>query len=267
VSPTKTMDRGQLDLQATTQIICCFFVCDSTTLCSSYFIDTNYSQNRTHAHTHTHLGAQDFLVCPKHHARHSFNSSQFNASSWNWIELSSMQIQALNSMLCITRLVPNIIESNKVTHSSNMHSWIFHISKCTHHVQFQVSNSKTCKWITKQNLTSTMPPIHPMCSWISYIFTNFILVCLDDIFYIEIFDFWKIVRHFVLWRYFLIFQHDLPLLKVFSNFLCKIWQIFRSKKVWQCTRPSQNLKYGTLESYCENKPNKLAKKLEPHSHN
>lgn len=152
-----------------------------------------------------------------------------------------MQIQGLNSMLCITRLVPNIIESNKVRHSSNMHSWIFHISKCTHHVQFQVSNSKTCKWITKQNLTSTMPPIHPMCSWISYIFTKYFFSVLRQHLLHWNFDFWKIVKHFLLWRYFLIFQHDLPLFKVFLNLLCKIWQIFKSKKVWAMRSPFTKL--------------------------
>jgi hypothetical protein len=211
-------------LQATTQIICCFFVCDSTTLCSSYFINTNYSQNLTRTHTLAHKTFSCVL-----NIMQDIHSIQVNSMQAHEIELNWVQCKFKHWIQCCALLdwCPTLLKVIKshTTQTCTLESFTFQnvLTMCN----FKDPTPKHAK----QNLTSTMPPIHPMCFWISYIFTKKKFSVLRWHLLHWNFDFWKIVRHFVLWRYFLIFQHDLPLLKVFLNFLCKIWQIFRFDEV------------------------------------
>lgn len=210
---------ANLILQATTQIISCFFVCDSTTLCSSYFIDTNYSQN--HTHTHTHLGAQDI------------HSIQVNSMQAHEIELNWVQCKFKDWIQCCALLdwCPTLLKVIKsdTAQTCTLESFTFQnvLTMCN----FKYPTPKHAN--ESQNKTWHQPCLlFILCALESHTYSpNIFLVCLDNIFYIEIFDFWKFVKHFLLWRYFLIFQHDLPVFKVFFNLLCKIWQIFRSKKV------------------------------------
>jgi hypothetical protein len=218
---------ANLILQATTQIIRCFFVCDSTTLCSSYFIDTNYSQN--HTHTHTHFGAQDFLVCPKHHARHSFNSSQAHEIELNWVQCKFKHWIQCCALLDWCPTLLKVIKSH-TTQTCTLESFTFQnvLTTCN----FKDPTPKHANE-SSQNKTWHQPCLlFILCALESHTYSPNILfnVLRQHLLHCN-FNFWKIVKHFLLWRYILIFQHDLPLFKVFFNLLCKIWQIFKSKKV------------------------------------